>query len=154
MGDINFWLLSAGKDGELWPAFWRKNKIAIGWSELGNLKNFSSRNELWSKYKEIFSKDKSGAQRTGVMQVWNFCKEMKLNDVVFVRSYGALIGIALVNGEYEFIEEQDPLRKEFYSPYFDDFFPHTRSVRWISLGGGMKQPLTLTRLAVKVSSEM
>jgi hypothetical protein len=43
MNSANCWLISAGKDGELWPAFWNENKIAIGWSTLGDLRKYKSR---------------------------------------------------------------------------------------------------------------
>ena len=41
-----------------------------------------------------------------------------------------------------------PLCKRLYSPYFDDEFPHVRRVRWLSLWGGLKQSLTVTRLTL------
>lgn len=65
---------------------------------------------------------------------------------MFVRSYGYLIGTAVVEGEYDYLTEGSGLRKKFYSPYWDDDYPHVRDVIWVSLAGGMKQPLTLTKL--------
>jgi len=148
MNNTNFWLLSAGKDGELWPAFWLEKKIAIGWSALGDLRSISSRDALWKKTEQLWPDKKSGTYRNYVNQIWGFYKKIRCGDVVFVRSYVALIGIALVVSEYDYLEEKDPLHEKFYSPFFEDYFPHVRSVEWISLGGGMKQPLTLTKLKV------
>jgi predicted Mrr-cat superfamily restriction endonuclease len=140
--------LSAGKDGELWPTFWLEKKIAIGWSALGDLRTFSSRDALLQEYRKTWSNEKPRAEQTAINQIWNFYRGIKRDDVVFIRSYGALLGIALVVGDYDFIDTNAPLRDKFYSPYFEDYFPHVRPIRWISLGGGMKQPLTLTRLTV------
>jgi len=148
MNGAKFWLLSAGKDGELWPAFWIEKKIAIGWSKLGDLRLIPSRDTLREQVEKLWPGQKARAYSNYATQVWRFYKEIRKGDVVFVRSYGALIGIAVVDGEYDFIKSGHPLREKFYSPYFDDYFPHVRAVRWISLGGGMKQPLTLTKLTI------
>lgn len=152
MSRQDFWLLSAGKDGELWPAFWTERKVAIGWSALGDLRELPSRDALAQKHARVWPKENPRARGVAVGQVWRFYKEMKEGDVVFVRSYVALIGVALIEGAYEFLSEDHPLRQKFYSPYFKDHFPHVRAVRWISLGGGMKQQLTLTRLTIMGSS--
>ncbi len=144
----NFWLLSAGKDGELWPAFWTKKKIAIGWSGLGNLGGLETRDQLNGLYRQTFAEDTPGQVRTAVTHTWNFYKGVNVGDVVFVRLYAHLIGIAVVAGDYEFLREGDPLRNTFYSPFFGEKFWHVRAVQWLSLGGGLKQPLTLTRLTL------
>ncbi len=148
MNGNKFWLLSAGKDGELWPTFWIEKKIAIGWSALGDLRLIHSKDSLWKEMEKNWPYEKPKARSNSVTQVWRFYKEISKGDVVFVRAYGALIGIALVEGEYDFLRDSDPLREKFYSPYFKDYFPNVRNVRWVSLWGGMKQPLTLTKLTV------
>ena len=148
MSGHQFWLLSAGKDGELWPAFWAKKKIAIGWSALGDLRTIPSENVLRQEYTKAYPNEKPRAVGTSVSQIWRFYKEIEVGDLVFVRAYVALIGVAVVEGNYDFIDEKDPLREKFHSPSFNDYFPHVRAIRWISLGGGMKQPLSLTRLTV------
>jgi predicted Mrr-cat superfamily restriction endonuclease len=146
----NYWLLSAGKDGELWPMFWLEGKIAVGWSALGDLRGFNTREDLTTAYDNTWPGQKPGTIRNNVTQLWNFYNGIEQGDLVFIRSYVSLLGIALVTGDYDFLgpEPEHPLRHKFYFPFFDDYFPHVRDVRWISLGGGMKQALTLTRLTV------
>jgi predicted Mrr-cat superfamily restriction endonuclease len=148
MNHPQFWILSAGKDGELWPAFWREKKIAIGWPAIGDLTRIASREALQERYAKIWPNESRRAQATGVSQIWRFYRALKKGDLVFIRSYVALIGVALVDGDYEFLGNTSPLRQKFRSQRFDEYWLHVRSVRWISLGGGMKQPLSLTRLTV------
>ena len=148
MNNTKFWLLSAGKNGELWPAFWTQNRIAIGWSDVGDLRSIQSNVHLKSKIERLWPGQTAQAYANQAGQIWRFYREIRIGDVVFIRSFLALIGIALVDGDYDFIEEDDPLRQKLYSSHFEDYFPHTRPVRWISLGGGMKQPLTFTKLTV------
>jgi len=144
----NYWLLSAGKDGELWPAFWIEKKIAVGWSAVGDLRSYQTRNALSSAVGNTWPQWKAGAVRSSTTQLWQFYDGIKKDDLVFVRSYAALIGIALVVGDYDFLPPTHALRSKFYSPFFGDDYPHVRDIRWISLGGGMKQALALTRLTV------
>jgi predicted Mrr-cat superfamily restriction endonuclease len=142
----NYWLLSAGKDGELWPAFWNENRVAIGWSTLGDLSRFSDREELKQAVRSAWPQASSQQTVNWVAQTWRFYRGISPGDLIFVRSHGYLIGIARVEGGYEFLRQDNPMRKKFYSPYFGDDYPHVRKVSWVSLSGGMKQPLTLTRL--------
>jgi hypothetical protein len=142
------WLLSAGRDGELWPVFWNHNKVAIGWSAVGNLKGFLTYRELREEVAKQWP-ERTGQRRTGWgAQIWAFYSRMQVGDIVFVRAHGALVGVAKIVGDYEFLEEENELRKDFYSPYFDDSYPRVREVNWISLWGGMKQRLALTKLTV------
>jgi restriction system protein len=146
----NYWALSAGKDGELWSTFWLERKVAIGWSAIGDLSRFSSRDLLATAYKKTYPDDPPRRVGMTVSQLWRFCREIRKDDTVFVHSHGMLIGIAKVVGDYEFIWSNSPLRTKFHSPYFDDDYPHIRSVHWISLSGAMKQPLTVTRVTEMV----
>lgn len=144
----NYWLLSAGKDGELWPVFWTRHRIAIGWSALEDLGEHQNYPSLRDAVARVYPNKTTRAQAYCAASLWKFYKEMSQGDLVFIRSYTSLLGIALVEGPYGFLNDTDPQRKEFYSAYFDDSFPHVRDVRWVSLGGGMKQPATLNRLTV------
>jgi predicted Mrr-cat superfamily restriction endonuclease len=143
----NYWLLSAGKDGELWPVFWTEKLIAIGWSALGDLRQHQSRAELESAYKQAYPTETSGTRRNHLNQLIAFRDRIQKQELVIVRSYGAIIGYAEVQTDYEFLTD-GPLRKKLYSPFFQDEYPHIRRVRWLSVGGGFKQSLTLTRLTL------
>jgi len=142
----SYWALSAGKDGELWSTFWLERRIAIGWPAIGDLRRFASREELAKEYEAVWPGSQPGQKRNNVGQLWRFYKEIQVDDTVFVRSHGMLIGIARVTGEYEFLQNSNLLREKFHSNFFDDDYPHVRRVNWISLSGAMKQPLTVTKV--------
>jgi predicted Mrr-cat superfamily restriction endonuclease len=144
----NYWLLSSGKDGELWPTFWNDRVVAVGWSALGDLSRFRQRDDLGQAFQTNYPKASVGQRRNNVTQLWSFCQRVQKGEIVFVRSYGAIIGIGEVQTEYEYLPPSDSLRKKLYSPYFEDEFPHVRRVRWLSLWGGLKQSLTFTRLTL------
>jgi predicted Mrr-cat superfamily restriction endonuclease len=57
------WLLSAGKDGELWSTFRLEGKIAVGWSGLGDLRAFKTREDLTKAYDLAWPGQKRGVMR-------------------------------------------------------------------------------------------
>lgn len=146
----NYWLLSAGKDGDLWSAFWTEDKIAIGWSAVGDLRQYDSREQLWSAFKKLPGNRSLGNKAVGqaVGRLWTFYEGIAKGDLVFIRSYAFLIGTAIVEGDYDFLSEDNPLRHKFCSADLDDCLPHVREVRWLSLAGGMKQPGFLNSLTI------
>ena len=144
----NYWLLSCGKDGELWPVFWSKKVIAIGWPALGDLSRYTTRDDLKQALKAKNGAAKPRNVGSSLSQLWNFCHGLQKEEIVFVRSYLALIGIAEIQGDYEFLPEGDPLRQELRSRAFGEEFCHIRRVRWLSLWGGLKQPKAFTKLTL------
>jgi predicted Mrr-cat superfamily restriction endonuclease len=144
----NYWLLSSGKDGELWPTFWNEKVVALGWSVLGDLRLYANRQALKLAFQRHFPAARPGQHRMHVTQLWNFRDAINKGELVFVRSYGAIIGIGEVQGDYEFVAAPDPLRNKLFSPFFKDHFPHIRRVRWLSLWGGLRRELAFTRLTL------
>jgi predicted Mrr-cat superfamily restriction endonuclease len=145
---VNYWLLSAGKDGELSSPFWLEKVNAIGWSKLGDLTLYPRRKDLEAAHRDAYP-EKNPHQRGGdVSRLWSFCHLIQPGELVFIRSYAALIGIGEVQGGYEYLAPNTPLRRKLRSAFFEEEYPHIRRVRWLSLGGGMKQSGTLTRLTL------
>lgn len=145
---MNYWLVSAGKDGELWSAFWLEKLVAIGWSELGDLSQYEKRADLTTAHQNAYPQSNSRQRGGDVGHLWDFCNGIQPGELVFVRSYAALIGIGEVQGGYEYASPNSALRKRLRSEFFGEDFPHIRRVRWLSLGGGMKQSVALTRLTL------
>ena len=108
----------------------------------------ADRNALDQAYHKQWPEAKPGQRRNNVTQLWSFRERVRKDDLIFVRSYGAIIGIGEVQGDYDFVPATSPLRKRLYSPHFDDDYPHIRRVRWLSLWGGLKQSLAFTRLTL------
>lgn len=108
---MNYWLLSSGKDGELWPTFWNYKVVALGWSKLGDLRNYKTWEELKDGLMKTYPDAKSGSRRNWATQLWGFYQSLQVGELVFVRSYGAIIGIGEVQSDYEFLSEGDELKK-------------------------------------------
>lgn len=117
---IHYWLYSPGEGAAMWDSFRSQGIMGLGWSELGNLTSYGSKEEIRAKLRETSSNDSS--QRNSALAVWQFLHEMEPGDVVFAkRGMKQVIGRGIVEGGYEY----DSKDKEY---------PHHRSVKWTENG--------------------
>jgi len=121
MEDMKIWGIHAGSQGEGDSLFLNKNKprIAIGWSEVGDLAEISADRE---KYKERFSATyptiKKGAIPTLAGVLFRFVNEMQIGDfVVYPSKMDRQIHIGKIIGNYTYVS--------------DNKYSNTRSVEWL-----------------------
>ena len=115
---VKYWIYQPGEQGRLWDDVYTNNIIAIGWEELGDLKQYNSQEDLAEKISEIYSK-KSNPDK---LANWEFANVMNIGDIVYVKK-GAkdLIGRGIVQSDYYF----DDTRKEYKS---------VRKIQWTHNG--------------------
>lgn len=113
-----YWIYQPGEQGRLWDDVYTNNIIAIGWEELGDLKQYNSEENLAEKIKEIYSK-KSNPDK---LANWEFANVMNIGDIVYVKKgLKDLIGRGIVQSDYYF----DDTRKEYKS---------VRKIQWTHNG--------------------
>ncbi len=95
--------------------------ICIGWSNLGDLTNIQSRDELDDLYATINPNDSNQRKGANVGQIWMFRDEIKVNDYVVYFDNG-ITHIGKVVGEYEYIQD---------TPNQDADYVNNRKVEWI-----------------------
>ena len=134
---VHYWLYSPGHGAEKWDEFYGKGIMAIGWGEVGNLSNFSDKSQLKETMKKAYNlPDRSF--KNDAHAAWQFAREMKVGDVIFVKSgMYQIIGRGVVESDYIFDEEQPG--------YYDNI----RKVKWTHKGawqhpGGQAVLKTLT----------
>lgn len=100
--------------------FLNKEKIAIGWREMGDLLQIApTRENFKQKYMQVFPDAKKGAIPVATGMLYRFCHEVQTGDyVVFPSKSDRMIYIGEVTGNYEY----DELQPEYV---------HTRVVKWI-----------------------
>lgn len=110
-----FWQISPGrKERKLWPEFSKNNIIAIGWDDLGDLRKYSSIDEVEKEIRRRWNEGYNSAR-----SCWYFSRHIKKNDIV-VAKYGAskeIYGIGKVTKEYNFNDERE-------------IFKHVIGVHW------------------------
>ena len=115
-----FWMYAAGENSKYWDEFYSTGIMGIGWDELGNLLEYADRSEMTTAFQD--KNDPRKSYRNDSLATWQFAREMKLGDVVYVkRGQSQLVGRGVVRSEYIF----DESRSEYKS---------IRKVEWTNNG--------------------
>lgn len=115
-----YWTFSPGENASKWKLCIDEGIMCIGWDALGDLSQYSSREEMRYEIKKHYPTD--GNAKNDSLAVWQFAKEMKPGDIVFAKKgMTKIVGRGVVESDY----------------YFDDNysdFKHVRKVRWTHIG--------------------
>ena len=135
-GEAKVWVMSPGKKAQYWGDFQQMNVIAIGWDDLGDLRELSTRESIQEKLRDLYGRPKP---TNDSLACYQFAYEMKPGDHIIVKQgRSALLGYGKITSGYEF----HVTRPEF---------KHVRRVRWIKKG---KWPLPKNQLvATKTLTE-
>ncbi len=117
-----FWLYKAGDNGDKWEDIYTQGLMGIGWKDLGDLRQYSSVEEIETKLNLFYPKHTT--KRTNDRKSnWDFCHEVQIGDIVIVgNGKTKFLGYGEIEGDY------------FYDPNLDDRFASFRKVKWIRKG--------------------
>jgi restriction system protein len=87
--------------------FLKDNKIAIGWKEIGNLRDIpANRDGFKAEYIKAFPDAKKGSIPTGVGMLYRFCYETQIGDyIVYPSKSDRMINIGEVTGDYTYVPD-------------------------------------------------
>jgi len=106
------WGIHAGRKGAAEPLFLKKNFVALGWKDFGELHGPDTDEELKTKFT-------THSVSVGAVQLYRFVMEMKVGDIIVLPGKtDQQIHIGEVIGPYE------------YRPFVDSEFPSQRDVTW------------------------
>lgn len=112
------WMVRAGEGSYLFEEFKSNNCVAIGWSELGDISDVSTKEAIRELLAAKYSDWKTRRIAGSASIVWNFLSKMKLGDMVVTYSQETrqyLVGE--ISGDYSFVSKIDG-------------YPHVRKVKW------------------------
>ena len=116
----HYWTYSPGDGAARWDDFYARGVMGIGWSKLGNVKKYASKEDIRKNLRTLYSSKYS--QKNSALALWQFSREIKPGDVVFAkRGRSVIIGRGIVEGDYQFDENGDS-------------YPNIRRVRWTNRG--------------------
>ena len=119
------WVIALGARGEMWDDC-RQNRIAaIGWDELGDLRQYADKEEI----RERLQADAgvTSSKKNSTLACWQFANSIQPGDVIFAKGGATtVLGLGTVTGDYEFDETRPR-------------FKHVRSVDW-QLSGEWELP--------------
>lgn len=105
--EIKYWTYRAGENSRMWEECSNKNIIALGWDYLGDLKQYSSKEEL--KEKISYTEQKNNPMNN-VLACWEFANCMDIGDIVYVeKGRNCIIARGIVDSDYIY----DNTREEY-----------------------------------------
>ncbi|MEI6132404.1 MAG: AAA family ATPase [Bacillota bacterium] len=98
---VHYWIYSPGDGAIKWEDFYRQNIMGIGWSEIGDLTQYASKDDMKTAMKEIY--DPSRPYKNAAHATWQFVHDLKPGDIVFVKKgMHQLVGRGVVSSDYFF----------------------------------------------------
>lgn len=95
--------------------------MCIGWDEMGNLLDYSSKEDMTIKLQEIYEKTEASFKNDS-LALWEFTHEMQIGDIVIVKKgQNQMIGRGIVESDYVYDETLPDFR-------------HVRKMQWTNIG--------------------
>ena len=114
------WLYSPGENASYWQECQEKGIMAIGWSEMGDLRQYDTKEDIIESAKAIY--DNNSSMKQDGHCLWQYVNEMRQGDIIIAKNgVNALIGKGIVTGDYEYDEKSND-------------FPNVRTVKWETIG--------------------
>lgn len=114
--EISYWIFSPGNNASMWDEFYESGIMALGWDDVKDLREFTSKEEIKNYMKQIY--DARYSYKNNALCLWQFAKEIKIGDIIFVKKgISKVIGKGIVTSDYIY----DTSRKTY---------KHVRKVDW------------------------
>ena len=115
-----FWLYAPGEKASKWDEFFKKNIMAIGWDEIGDLSQYKSKENIAAELRRV--NNETGSKKNDALACYEFASVIKPGDIVIAkkgkRDY---VGWGVVSGEHIY----DDTQREF---------KNRRAINWKSNG--------------------
>jgi 5-methylcytosine-specific restriction enzyme B len=118
--EIRFWIFSPGEKSSKWDEFYSKGIMGIGWDEMGDLKQYPSKDAMKTKMKELYGQDFTYVNAAHA--TWQFANELNPGDIVYAKKgMYKLIGRGVVESDYIFDDTRDE-------------YKHIHKIKWTDNG--------------------
>mgnify|MGYP002643924522 CR=1 FL=1 len=118
--EIDYWIYSPGDNACMWDEFYNLGIMGIGWDDVTDLKEFTSKEEIKDYMKKVY--DPSYSYKNNAHCLWQFANEIKIGDVIFVKKgMHKIIGKGVVTSEYIY-------------DFARETYKHIRKVEWTNKG--------------------
>ena len=114
-----YWVYAPGEQANKWDEFYENGIMAIGW-DIGDLRNFNSKNEINKKLKQVYNDYRNHPNDTACL--WDFVHRLKPGDIIYAkRGTNEIIGRGCVESDYIYDEDREE-------------YKHIRRVTWTDKG--------------------
>lgn len=105
-----YWMYAPGDKSSKWSEFYEKGIMAVEWDEMGDLKQYSSKDAMKAKMKELYGSEYT--YMNSALATWQFANELRPGDIVYAKKgIHKLVGRGIITSEYLY----DDSRAEYKS---------------------------------------
>ena len=133
-----FWIYAPGNNASKWDEFFAHEILGIGWDQMGDLKQYSNKEAMKVKMKELYGKELS--YKNSALATWQFANEMEPGDIVYAKKgMYKLLGRGVIESEYLYDESRDE-------------FKHIRKIKWTHSGEWEHPGQAVTKVLTDITS--
>lgn len=105
-----YWIYAPGENANKWEEFYNEGIMGLGWDELGDLDNYSSKKDIKIRLQELEGVESSKQNDTAAN--YEFHKVIKEGDVIIVKKgINQLLGYGIVISDYYYDEIKTSYQK-------------------------------------------
>lgn len=137
---VRYWVAAPGPGASEWPEFLKSGVYALGWNEVGDLRDFEDKADLQNDL--VAANDKSKSDRKNdALALWNISKVMKPGDVIFVkRGLHEYVGYGVVKSYYVFNAANET-------------YPHQIEVDWKKEGSWIAESQIVKKTLTDITND-
>ena len=118
--EVRYWIYAPGEGSRMWDEFYESSIMGIGWDKMGDLKQYSSKDAMKVKMKELYGEEYS--HMNAAHATWQFANELQTGDIVYAKKgIHKIIGRGVVESDYIY----DSSRNEYM---------HIHKIKWTNKG--------------------
>ena len=116
---LRYWMYAPGEMASNWKSNLEEGIMSIGWSEIGDLSLYSTKEEMKNSFK---SKDDRWTYMNAAHATWQFANEIKIGDMIFVKQgTSKILGRGVVESDYIYCPDRGA-------------YCNIRKVKWMEVG--------------------
>lgn len=101
-----YWIYAPGHNAAKWDEFYSQGIMGIGWDDMGDLKQYPSKEAMRTKMKELYGIEYT--YRNDAHATWQFANELLPGDIIYVKKgTSKVIGRGIVESEYIYDKDRD-----------------------------------------------
>jgi DNA replication protein DnaC len=136
---VKYWVAAPGPGASEWDYFVKQGIYALGWNELGDLREFNDKAEL-NEELLIAKRNSNSDRKNDALALWNISKVIKPGDVVFAkRGLHEYVGYGVVKSSYTYNAS-------------DEQYPHQIEVDWKKQGSWIAEYQIVKKTLTEITS--
>jgi len=107
---VQYWLYAPGENACNWEEFYQNKIMGLGWDEIGDLKQYHSRDDIKTALVNAYGG--KGSKKNDVSANDDFLNKINIGDVIIAKKgRGELLGYGVVTSNYEYDNNRSEFQK-------------------------------------------